>query len=198
MKIINYKKENENEVSFTITGIDTSIANALRRTMIANVETMTFDIVKIKDLKGLIGDKIIAQRLGLIPLRRKNKLVSSALFSLDVEFDESKADESSTQTIYSSSLKPVLEEGQEQEVFIVSDDIILTKMSKGNRLKFVVEATLGSGSTHAKWSPCTGTSYKENDDGSFTFFIETSGVISADDVFMEAIDLLIEKLGKYV
>ncbi|KAF2096947.1 putative DNA-directed RNA polymerase I and III subunit Rpc40 [Rhizodiscina lignyota] len=56
------------DTSFSLIGIDASIANAFRRIMIAEVPTLALEQVYIKNNTSIIHDEILAQRLGLVPL----------------------------------------------------------------------------------------------------------------------------------
>jgi DNA-directed RNA polymerase II subunit RPB3 len=57
------------EIKFVLSETDTSVANALRRIMIAEVPTMTIDLVEFAENTTVLNDEYIAHRLGLIPLR---------------------------------------------------------------------------------------------------------------------------------
>ena len=65
VKIVNYSK---NEVKFELTKCDLATANALRRIMIAEVPTLTIDLVEIRENTSSMHDEFIAHRLGLVPL----------------------------------------------------------------------------------------------------------------------------------
>jgi DNA-directed RNA polymerase I and III subunit RPAC1 len=54
--------------SFSLIGINASIANAFRRILIAEVPTIAIEDVFINNNTSVIQDEVLAQRLGLIPL----------------------------------------------------------------------------------------------------------------------------------
>jgi DNA-directed RNA polymerase I and III subunit RPAC1 len=49
--------------------VDASLANALRRILIAEVPTMAIEQVYIQDNSSIIQDEVLAHRLGLIPIK---------------------------------------------------------------------------------------------------------------------------------
>jgi DNA-directed RNA polymerase II subunit RPB3 len=58
----------DEEINFTLSKTDASIANALRRVMISEVPTMAIDKVEFSVNTTVLHDDFIAHRLGLIPL----------------------------------------------------------------------------------------------------------------------------------
>lgn len=69
---IEINKTQEDFLRFTLSGVDTSIANALRRVMISEVPTMSIDIVHIHANSSALHDEFIAHRLAMVPLVSEN------------------------------------------------------------------------------------------------------------------------------
>lgn len=102
LKIIDMKSD---YIQFELSDTDISVANALRRIMIAEVPTLAIDLVHFENNTTVLLDEIIAHRLGLIPILSENKDMSewnyghecdcedycnkcSVRFSLDCDFKD--------------------------------------------------------------------------------------------------------------
>jgi DNA-directed RNA polymerase II subunit RPB3 len=66
VKIIDIKSH---ELRFLLSDTDVSVANTLRRIMIAEVPTLAIDLVEFSTNSTVLNDEYIALRLGLMPIR---------------------------------------------------------------------------------------------------------------------------------
>uniref|UniRef100_A0A2P2QLB3 Uncharacterized protein MANES_S011800 n=1 Tax=Rhizophora mucronata TaxID=61149 RepID=A0A2P2QLB3_RHIMU len=161
-------------VKFELQESDASMANALRRVMIAEVPTIAIDLVEIEVNSSVLNDEFIAHRLGLIPLTSDRAM--SMRFSRDcdacdgdgqcefcsVEFhlrakcmDDQTLDVTS-KDLYSSdhTVVPVdFSDPSDFESLEQSRGIIIVKLRKGQELRLRAIARKGIGKDHAKWSP---------------------------------------------
>lgn len=65
---IKFHKNEKLDASFSLIGIDASIANAFRRIMIAELPTVAIEYVFVHNNTSVMQDEVLAHRLGLIPL----------------------------------------------------------------------------------------------------------------------------------
>ncbi|KAF2442182.1 DNA-directed RNA polymeras-like proteines I and III subunit RPAC1 [Karstenula rhodostoma CBS 690.94] len=64
-----HEHANKLDLTFSLIGVDTSLANALRRILISEVPTLAIEDVFIYQNTSIIQDEVLAHRLGLVPLR---------------------------------------------------------------------------------------------------------------------------------
>ncbi|KAL6013426.1 DNA-directed RNA polymerases II, IV and V subunit 3 [Asimina triloba] len=167
-------------LKFELRETDASMANALRRVMIAEVPTIAIDLVEIEVNSSVLNDEFIAHRLGLIPLNSERAM--SMRFSRDcdacdgdgaceycsVEFhlsarctsdqtlDVTSADLRSTDpSVYPVDVPP--RPLDHSAVFDPNEQrgIIIVKLRRGQELRLRAIARKGIGKDHAKWSPAS-------------------------------------------
>ena len=187
---INIAQNSERTANFDLIHIDTSIANALRRIMIAEVPSVAAEPVFVKQNTSVIQDEVLAHRIGLIPLKVNpdffdeiDKSVpveegsnesNTVILTLKIECSRNpnapKNTNDSKQLYRNSSVyardlqfEPV---GNQYEKFrhepvVASDpDILLAKLRPGQEIDLVAYCVLGVGSDHAKFSPVSTASYR--------------------------------------
>lgn len=168
-------------ISFILSKTDASMANALRRVMIAEVPTMAIDKVEIISNTTVLHDDFVAHRLGLIPLTSRNAyfsvdgvspfvynrdcgcMVSCPRCTVNFELDV-KCNSEETLNVTSKDLKSdnpgsvSVAVGPSATSFDEEDSghILIVKMRKGQELKLRASAQMGIAKEHAKWGPtCT-------------------------------------------
>ena len=55
---------------------------------------------------------------------------------------------------------------------------------------------MGTGLEHSKWGPSCGTAYEQYSQNLYTFFIETTGALRPEELFLRSIEILKNKLLK--
>lgn len=156
-------------IEFLLTRTDRSIANALRRVIIAETPTMAIDLVEIENNTSVLHDEFISHRLGLIPLSSERVEQYKQRFEcncddrcpacstemiLSVTCDEPTRDVTSQDLIPeddSTGVRPVAgaAEGERE----ARAPILIAKLRRGQELKLRAIAKRGIGKEHAKWSP---------------------------------------------
>ncbi len=189
-----------NSVVIQLDGVDRSYANAVRRFCLAEVPSMAIDDVVILENSSVLYDEILAQRLGMVPIRtdltryilpEKCDCGSPlgchkcrVLFVLDAKGKEK------VSTVLSGDLV-----SEDRDVRPVSESIPIVKLAQGQSVKLEAYARLGRGKEHAKWQPATVSVLTEGKtEGSFQLTVESAGGMPARDIVLKAIQLLEEKL----
>lgn len=159
---------------FVLSDADPTLANALRRTLIADIpklaiEDVEFHLGPIRDEDGNeyesispLFDETISHRLGLIPLptdlklfefKNKCKCNGEGCPSCTVLYSLNKKGPC---TVYSGDLEPV----GDAKLRAADDLIPIVKLGEGQALLIYATAVLGTGKDHAKWSVAHGVGYK--------------------------------------
>lgn len=177
VKLLDLKQDN---LTFELSDTDISMANSLRRIMIAEVPTLAIDLVEFRTNTTCMQDEYIAHRLGLIPLRSNRDMSKwnynhacdcedncsrcSVRLSLDCHFNTMAGDDKeqfrsvTTRHLISSDpdVQPVHFSSEEEELMSQDNGIVIIKLGPGQSLQFQAIAKKGIGKEHTKWSPvCT-------------------------------------------
>lgn len=146
------KKENKLVLLFKNT--NPTFINTLRRTIISEVPTLAIKKVTFSKNSSALFDEIIAQRLGLIPLTTdletyvlpskcncKGEGCAKCQVKVTLNCE-------GPLTVYAQDLK-----FQDPKVKTIYAKIPIVKLLKGQELEFEALITLGTGKSHAKYSP---------------------------------------------
>lgn len=171
------KYEADDYCEFELLKTDVSVANALRRIIIAHVPSIAIDLVEIEENTTVLNDEFIAHRLGLIPLVSIEVDRLCSPFEAtdehqcdDLEFNLSVhvAHSNDTIDVTTNDLQPahsfpsVAPVGQASHANGVPGEkpIIIVKIRRGQELKLKAIARKGIGKDHAKWSPVATARYQ--------------------------------------
>uniref|UniRef100_A0A7S1T811 DNA-directed RNA polymerases I and III subunit RPAC1 n=1 Tax=Tetraselmis chuii TaxID=63592 RepID=A0A7S1T811_9CHLO len=177
---IEVRKLTDEVMEFDMIGCDPSMANALRRILIAEVPTVAAEHVFFMNNTSILQDEVLAHRLGMVPLRIDPNLFefksaeeapsekNTVVLRLDVQCRREDGRVVNSE-VYSSALEwlPAGSEFPEEtscrfacgqgdmssSIGPVHDDILLAKLSPGQCIKLEAHCVKGVGREHAKWSP---------------------------------------------
>ncbi|KAK9894802.1 hypothetical protein P389DRAFT_153560 [Cystobasidium minutum MCA 4210] len=174
------------EVELDVVGVDASVANAIRRVLLAEVPTVAVEHVYIWNNTSIIQDEVLSQRLGLVPLAIDPKKVefkgheeeptdlNTIVFSLVVKCERDRSARPNERDInklyhnthvYSSAFSWQAK-GIQEETFgnlppkPVFEDILLAKLRPNQEILLEMHCEKGIGKDHAKWSPVATASYR--------------------------------------
>lgn len=171
---IKIREVKDDFMKFELRDTDASIANALRRIMIAEVPTIAIDLVEIEVNSSVLNDEFISHRLGLVPLTSERAM--SMRFSRDcdacdgdgqceycsVEFylrvkclSDQTLDVTSKDLLSSDHTVVPVDYSDASSGFenATNKGIIIVKLRRGQELRLRAIARKGIGKDHAKWSP---------------------------------------------
>lgn len=83
---VTIREMNTTTIDFVLSNTNLSLANSIRRTMIAEVPTLAIDLVEIESNTSVLADEFLAHRLGLVPLSAND--VDNLLYTRDCDCDQ--------------------------------------------------------------------------------------------------------------
>ncbi len=199
-------EKNADRVKVQLQGIDRAYANAIRRIAISEVPCMAIDEIVVLENSSIMYDELLAHRLGLIPLKTdlsryvlpkdcncNNPLgcpKCRVLLVLDVEATETSKEVLSGELI-----------SEEPTTIPTSPKIPIVKLAPGQKVKLEAYARLGIGKEHAKWQAVNisvlKSTTKEDTENDYTLEIESSGALSANEIFVKSIEIINARLQEF-
>ncbi|MHA1785796.1 MAG: DNA-directed RNA polymerase subunit D [Candidatus Helarchaeota archaeon] len=157
-------EKSNDHIKFVVGDVSSSLVNSLRRVLISEIPVMAIEEVWILENNTVLYDKMLAHRLGLIPL--KTDLESFKLPSececqgagcpqCRVTFTLSKEAVNEDEIVYSGDLV-----SSDPKTVPVVDNIPIVKLIKGQKVELEAYSVLGIGKEHTKWQASTTSSYK--------------------------------------
>lgn len=190
---VEHTKKGDKKIEFKVSGIDFTLANAIRRSVLAYVPAMAVDKVTVYENTTPLYEEMIAQRIGLIPLVTDLKTYSlkdgceckgegcgRCEVSLVLE-------KNGPGYIYSGDIK-----SRDPKITPVYDKIPLVKARGDQKIKMEMTAKLGFLTEHSKFQAGIA-SYKQLNDTDFEFFVESYNNMSAMDLLEVGISRLDER-----
>ncbi|KAJ8097329.1 DNA-directed RNA polymerase [Lipomyces tetrasporus] len=173
---VTIRKATKDNVDFVLSNVDLSLANSLRRVMLAEIPTIAIDLVEIEINTSVLADEFIAHRLGLIPLN--SSMIEELSYTRDCECDQycencsvtltldARCESDATMDVYTRDLLPQSKPIKDTKLGqpIISDPqgkgVLICKLRKHQELKLKCIAKKGIAKEHAKWSPTSAIAFE--------------------------------------
>ena len=156
-----------NSIKFVLSDVTLAFANAIRRTALAEVPSLTIEDVYVLKNTSPLFDEFIAHRLGLIPLKFD-------IDALELNFRDECDCGGIGCNLCTVTLTLSKETDAQGSTFVYSSDLISTqagvepisptipivKLGPNQTLELECMAQLGKGKEHAKWQPVSAMGYQ--------------------------------------
>ena len=149
MKIEKISKDKE-KICFLIKGINNTIANSIRRSIL-EIPILAIDSVEFYKNDSALYDEMIAHRLGLIPLKTTKTFTQREKCSC-----KGKGCSKCTASFKLKAKGPIMVYAKDLKgrgIEVVYPDMPIVLLGKDQELLLSTEATLGIGKEHAKHTP---------------------------------------------
>jgi DNA-directed RNA polymerase subunit D len=151
----------ERKARFVLSGVSASFANAIRRSILAEIPVLAIDDVNIYENTSVLFDEQLSLRLGLIPLRTDTK---SYVFPEDCNCKGEGCPLCKVSLTLSAEGPKVVYSGDfvSADPKVIPTDSTIPIIELKDKHKVVVEAIarLGTGRKHSKWQAGVASGYK--------------------------------------
>ena len=186
MNISNFVKK-DGEISFDLSGISSSVANAIRRIGMNQIPTLAIESAVFYENSSSFFDEYIANRLAMVPLTTPERFreEDEVLLTLDVQ---------------GPGLIPSIElKSSDPEVQLAAKEIPLVKLAEGQSVRLEAKAKLGIGREHARWQTGVITYYPdEKKKDVFHFRVESFGQIPPKKIIERTLAKFDEKCTEFL
>ena len=131
----------DNTAKILLEDFKVSLVNALRRSIINGVSTLTIEDVKVYKNTSFMYDEILSSRLGLIPIKTPIELKGKGKFSFKLK-------EMGPKAVHASDLVP-----SDKDVVPAIPDMLIINLKDGEAIDLEAETAWGNGAEHAKFTP---------------------------------------------
>ncbi|EMG45848.1 RPB3 DNA-directed RNA polymerase II subunit RPB3 [Candida maltosa Xu316] len=168
------REAEKDRVDFILRNVDLSVANSIRRTMLAEVPTLAIDLVEIDVNTSVLADEFLAHRLGLIPLISEG--IEDLTYSRDCTCDNycskcsvtlqlsASCQTESVMNVYASDLQITSHSTSALGSPVIRDPQLrgplICKLRLHQELSLTCIAKKGIAKEHAKWSPCAAVGFE--------------------------------------
>lgn len=133
-----------------------SFANSLRRILLGEVPSIAIDIVEIRENRTVLPDEMIANRLGLVPIRYAGSLLPKQECTCDGFCDQCSIRFILRKSNDTDSVISVTGQDLQTDVSGVHcSNTLILKLAPGQKLDMTCTATVGTPQTHVKYCPVT-------------------------------------------
>jgi DNA-directed RNA polymerase subunit D len=135
---VTFIDRDDRSARFLVRGVTPAFANGIRRAMLADVETLSIDNLRVIENSSVMFDEQIALRLGLVPLTTPDDYEPDDIITLAIDVE-------GPATAYSGDLV-----SSDEKVQPAEENVPIIELKEGQRLELEADATLGRGKDHAK------------------------------------------------
>lgn len=149
------KELTKSNIKFSLNS-DVSFANSIRRILLGEVPSIAIDVVEIRENRTVLPDEMIANRLGLLPIRYSGTLMPKQECSCDGFCEQCSIRLTLKKSNDSDAVLSVSGQDLQTTVQGVScSNTLILKLAPGQKVDMACIATVGTPQTHAKFCPVT-------------------------------------------